>query len=319
MKTKINNKKPNLKLNNMAGLVITSSSYSGEAAGQYIAPALLSAKSLDDVTVLENIKYKRVLNNVVGADLVTEADCDFLNAGTLTLTESVLAPKALKINIDLCSDTMAQDWMAQQMRAGRNNNYIPQSFEEFVVSYLGESVADHVETNFWNGSASGGGFQGLATDTSGILATNDDVVDITPTTVTISNILTELGKVRDAIPTAVYGSADLNIYVSTKIMRLYIEKMANLGYLNQYHVGAAPLNFEGINIVHASGLADNRMVAARKSNVFFGTDLYGDMSELTILDMSKIDGSSNVRCVMKFSAGGQIAAASDVVYYGTSA
>lgn len=319
MKTKINNKKPNLKLSNMAGLVITSSSYSGEAAGQYIAPALLSAKSLDDVTVLENIKYKRVLNNVVGAGLVTAADCDFANAGTLTLTESVLAPTPLKINIDLCSDTMAQDWMAQQMRAGRNNNYIPQSFEEFVVSYLGESVADHVETNFWNGTATGGGFQGLATDTTGILATNGDVVDITPTTVTISNILTELGKVRDAIPTAVYGSADLNIYVSTKIMRLYIEKMANLGYLNQYHVGAAPLNFEGINIVHASGLADNRMVAARKSNVFFGTDLYGDMSELTILDMSKIDGSSNVRCVMKFSAGGQIAAASDVVYYGTTA
>ena len=102
-------------------------------------------------------------------------------------------------------------------------------------------------------------------------------------------------------------------------MRLYIEKMAALGYLNQYHVGAAPLNFEGINLVHAPGLADNRMCAMRKSNIFFGTDLFGDMTQLSILDMSKIDGSSNVRCVMKFSAGGQIVAGEDCVYYGTTA
>ena len=143
------------------GLIITSSTYAGESAGQYIAPALLSAKSLDDVTVLENIKYKRVLNKVEGASLVQEAGCDFYEAGSLTLTEAVLEPKALKINIDLCSDTMAQDWMAQQMRAGRNNNYIPQSFEEFVVGYLGETVANHVETNFWNGADSGAGFKEL--------------------------------------------------------------------------------------------------------------------------------------------------------------
>lgn len=303
----------------MAGLVITSSSYSGEQAGQYIGTALLSAKSLDETTILENIKFKRVLNKVAGSGLVTAADCDFANAGTLTLTESVLAPTPLKINIDLCSDTMAQDWMAQRMRAGRNNNYIPADFEQFVMGYLGETISDHVETNFWNGVATGGGFQGLATDTTGILAENTDVVDVTPTTVTISNILTELGKVRDAIPQAVYGSADLNIYVSTKIMRLYIAKMAALGYMNQYHVGAAPLNFEGINIVHAPGLGDDRMVAARKSNLFFGTDLFSDMTQLNILDMSKLDGSSNVRIVAKFSAGGQVADGSQVVFYGTTA
>ena len=303
----------------MAGLVITGSTYAGESAGQYIGTALLSAASLDSVTVLENIKFKRVLNKVAGAGLVTAADCDFTNAGTLTLTESVLSPKALKINIDLCSDTMAQDWLAAKMRAGRNNQTIPQDFEQFVIGYLGETIADHVETNFWNGVDTAGGFQGLATDTSGVLATNTDVIDIVPTTVTITNVLTELNKVKNAIPDAVYGSADLNIYISTKIMRLYIEKMANLGYLNQYHVGAAPLNFEGINLVHASGLADNRMVAARESNVFFGTDLFSDMTQLTILPMNQIDGSSNVRFVAKFSAGGQVADGSQVVYYGTSA
>ena len=35
------------------------SNYSGEHAGQYIGAALRSAKSLENLTILENIKFKR--------------------------------------------------------------------------------------------------------------------------------------------------------------------------------------------------------------------------------------------------------------------
>ena len=46
----------------MAGLVITGSTYAGESAGQYIGTALLSAASLDSVTVLENIISELSIN-----------------------------------------------------------------------------------------------------------------------------------------------------------------------------------------------------------------------------------------------------------------
>ena len=54
-------------------LTITSSSYNGEHAGQYVNAALRSAKSLDFVTILDNVNHKRVVNKVAGANLVKDA------------------------------------------------------------------------------------------------------------------------------------------------------------------------------------------------------------------------------------------------------
>lgn len=84
-------------------LTITSSSYNGEHAGQYVNAALRSAKSLDFVTILDNVSHKRVVNKVAGANLVKDATCDFTeNSATLTLTESVLFVEPFQINIDVC-------------------------------------------------------------------------------------------------------------------------------------------------------------------------------------------------------------------------
>ena len=56
-------------------LTITSSSYAGEHAGLYISAALKQAKSLDFLTVRENVNYKEVVNKVAGADLVKDRSC----------------------------------------------------------------------------------------------------------------------------------------------------------------------------------------------------------------------------------------------------
>ena len=75
------------------------------------------------------------------------------------------------------------------------------------------------------------------------------------------------------------------------------------------------MTFDGINIVLASGLAANTMVAAEKSNLFFGTGLMNDQQEVKVIDMADIGGSQNVRVVMRFTAGIQHAIGSDIVLY----
>ena len=57
------------------------------------------------------------------------------------------------------------------------------------------------------------------------------------------------------------------------------------------------------------------MVAAEKSNLFFGTGLLNDMNEVKVIDMADIDGSQNVRVVMRFTAGIQYGIGSDIVLY----
>ena len=80
-----------------------------------------------------------------------------------------------------------------------------------------------------------------------------------------------------------------------------------------YNNGA--LSYDGVKVVIGAGLPDDSMMAAQKSNLYFGTGLLSDHNEVKLLDMSDLDGSQNCRVVMRFTAGVQIGIAEDVVIY----
>ena len=122
------------------------------------------------------------------------------------------------------------------------------------------------------------------------------------------------------IPDAVFGKEDLLIYASTNVAKAYQTALAgqtNIGsFNNQLNVGEKPYNFNGIEIVHAPGMSANSIVAAQKSNLFFGTGLLSDYNEVKVLDMADLDGSQNFRVIMRYTAGTQFAIGQDIVYYG---
>jgi hypothetical protein len=64
------------------------------------------------------------------------------------------------------------------------------------------------------------------------------------------------------------------------------------------------------------GLGANAIVAAEKSNLYFGTGLLSDYNEVKVLDMSDIDGSQNFRVIMRYTAGTVYGIGQDIVYYG---
>ena len=122
----------------------TTSNYAGKAAGFYISAALNQANSLDYLTLIENVKFKSNIQKMAGSGLVQDSSCDFTDAGTLALTENVLTPKLLQINLDLCKSTLLDSWEALQMRAGAGAPP-PASFDDYVISYMGEIIANGVE------------------------------------------------------------------------------------------------------------------------------------------------------------------------------
>jgi hypothetical protein len=109
-------------------------------------------------------------------------------------------------------------------------------------------------------------------------------------------------KLVDAIPSALYGKEDLNLYVSQNVARAYVRALggfaaAGLGANGTNAQGTqwynnGSLSFDGVKIFVANGLSDNYMVAAEKSNLFFGTGLLSDHNEVKVIDMADIDGSS---------------------------
>jgi hypothetical protein len=291
------------------------SNYAGKAFGQYISAALKEAKSLEGLTILENVKYKENIRKMAGSSLVADATCDFTDAGTLALTEKVLEPKNLQINVDLCKKTLLSGWEAEEMRAGAFNRTAP-TFDQYVLSYFGEIIADAVEGSIWQGAAaSAGQFEGFQTATTGAFAVDGTVVASTASgAYTETNIIDNLQTLVADIPSNVYGRDDLSIYMNWKTYRFYISAISTLGYLNAYNMtGDYKPVFEGINIQPCPGMADNVMVAAEKSNLFFGTDLLSDNTNIKMLDMTDLDGSDNLRVVAKFSGGVQVGVGSDIV------
>ena len=303
--------------------VSLTTTYAGEFSGKYIAAALLSASTLDNgaISILPNVKFKSVIQKGATDDIVKDASCDFVtNQGTLTLTEAVLQPDEFQVNLQLCKKDLHNSWEAAQMGYSAHDSLAP-SFAEFVIGHVAAKVADRTEKNIWSGVGTNSGqFDGFAQK----LGADADVIDVVGTTVTAANVIAEMGKVVDAIPSAVYGQEDLTLYVSSNVARAYIRALggfaANIGANGSDNKGTqwyngGELSFDGVNIFVAKGLADDTMIAAQKSNLYFGTGVLNDQNEVKVIDMSDIDGSQNVRIIMRFTAGVQHVFGGDIVLY----
>jgi hypothetical protein len=298
----------------------TTSNFSGKAAGFYISAALKEAKSLEYLTMIENIKFKSNIQKQALSGVLADATCNFTGAGTLALTEAVLEPKNLQVNLDLCKSTLLDSWEALQMRAGAGAPP-PASFDDYVISYMAGVIADGTEGGIWTGTAAGAGsFQGFVGTGGYLLAAQDGtVVQVdndggAATAYTAGNIIANLQDLTAAIPTTVYVKEDLHIYMSPKTFRLYISAVSTLGYINAYSMNKEyDAVFEGVKIAVLPGMKNDAMVAAQKSNLFFGTDLLSDATRITILDMAALDGSDNMRLVARYSSGVKQGIGSDIV------
>ena len=299
------------------------STYAGEFAGKYISASLLSGNTIANglIEVKPNVKFKEVLKRVDLSGMIANASCDFTDAGTVALTERILEPKSLQINLELCKTPFESDFEAISMGYSAHDN-LPKTFSDYFIGLMAGKIAEATENSIWSGSAGAGSFDGFSTLlTAATLPAGQDIVG---TTVTASNVIDELGKVVDAIPSSLYGNDDLLMYVSQNVFRAY--KRA-LGGFQANGVGANGVNgqganqdidvqfFDGVKVVSANGLADDTMVATLKTNLYFGTGLLADTNEIKVLDMADLDGSKNVRFIARYTASVQIGVLEDVVFY----
>jgi hypothetical protein len=305
------------------------STYAGEFAGQYISAALLSAKTLDNrlVTIKPNVKYKEVIQKVDVAGIVQDASCDFVTSGSVALTERILEPKELQVNLQLCKQEFVDSWESLQLGYSAFDT-IPANFNDYLISYVAGFVAQATEESIWKGTNSNGQFAGFeslfsasiaAGGATAVLPAKSGSVIISGS-VNAANVISVIGSVYDTIPNAVFGKEDLLIYVSTNVAKAYQTALGGnanqSGFNTQMNVGEKPFNFQGIEIVTCPGMSNDTIVAAQKSNLFFGTGLLSDHNEVRVLDMANLDGSQNYRVIMRYTSGVQFGIGQDIVYFG---
>lgn len=325
----------------MATTTSITTTYAGEFAGQYVAASLLEAKTLSQggITIKPNVKFKEVLKKLSLDGIVKDATCDFSDTSTITLTERILVPEEQQVNLQICKSDFASDWEAVQMGYSAYHD-VPPTFADFVLGHIAAKVAERTELSIWSGDTdTSGQFDGF-TKKLGLDADLPAANEVAGATVTSANVIAELGKIVDAIPSSMYGAEGLYIYVSQNIARAYVRALGGFASLTQQNaaadenvgvtsIGGAGVNsqgtmwyqngglmVDGVKIFVANGLADNKAIATTKDNLFFGTGLISDHNEVKLLDMADLDGSQNARIIMRFTAGVEYANVEDIVTYG---
>ena len=311
----------------MATTLSLTTTYAGESAGKYIGAALLTGPTLaqNAVTVKQNIKYKEVVKTLAASGLSADASCDFTPTGTVTIAERVLTPKELQVNLVLCKSNFKSDWDAISMGYSAMDN-LPPNMQTFMIERISKQIAAETEVNVWTGAdGASGSFTGFATAIA-LDAALPSAQEVAGTSVTAANVIAELRKLVDALPARLYGVDGLTLYVSQNIYKCYLQALGGYaasgvganGYDNKGSMwfNGQPLFIDGIPLFMANGMANNTAMLTYKDNLWFGTGLLNDQNEVKIIDMADIDGSQNVRFVMRYTAGTQYGFAGDIVTYG---
>jgi hypothetical protein len=314
----------------MATQPVITTTYAGQFAGKYISAALLSAPTIENggVTVMPNIKFKSVIQRLETASVLEDASCDFQTNATVDLTERILEVKDLQVNMQLCKSQFHNTW--QGIEQGFSSfDTLPKSFADYLIAHVASQVASANEVSLWQGSSAvGGEFDGLFS--TALVDVNLPAAQLIPTAViTPANVIAQMQLVDDAIPASLYGKADLKIYVSQNVAKAYVAALGGFGAIgagslansgtnaqgSQWYTNGA-LSFNGTPVFMANGLPADSMLATTTSNLYFGCSLLSDQSLVKVLDMSDIDGSQNVRVIMRMAAGATYGVIEDIVVYG---
>jgi hypothetical protein len=290
--------KNNLIKTHLSGPTVSPNTYAGLFSNKYIAAALLSGDTLakELITLHPNVAYKEVIRNYQNSISIDAATCDFTDSSSVTLGEYVLTTTEKQVNLQLCKNQLRTTWEAAQAGFSAFEK-LPATFEEFMLAQTAAEVAQSNEIGIWKSNLwyTGGMVQ--------YLIDNSAIVRPFSGATSGSNVVARLQEALDYSPAALYGKEGYQFYVGPSTMKAYQAALSAGNYNFQFYVGEKPMNFQGIPVTMCPGLNDYDCVLGLKSDLHFGTGLLSDYNEVKVIDMSDIDGSQNVRVIMRFTGG----------------
>lgn len=283
---------------------------------ELIAKAVIGAKSANLFTLQTGIKGPTALNlissNVVFGDGST---CGWTESGATSLSQAILTPRALKINMSICDKNLLTKWANYLVRveAGKTDADLP--FEEEFVNDVIKGIKAGVEKMIYQGDSSNASnveFDGLIKILTA--SGNSTIVTTGASSVTSYNFIKQVAA---QMPASILDRDDLVILVS---MPMYMDFIQNLVSSNLYHYN--PGNGENeyllpgtnIRVIGVNGLNNTAdydyVIAGSLANMFYGINLE-DSDEIFDLWYSK--DNREFRFVVEFVAGVQVAYQDEIV------
>lgn len=275
-----------------------------------IAKAVLGAKTASLFTLQSGVKSPTALN-LISTDVVfgDGSTCGWNEAGSTTLSQRILTPAALKVNMAFCDKKLLDKWANYQVQVAAGSKTLP--FEEDFVTSITTSVDEKLEQMIWQGDSTKSGVNEFDGMIKILEASGAGTVKVAIAKGTAS--YDAIKSVAAAIPNESYAE-DTVIFVGMEIFRKFIAELvaANLYHYNPNDKeGEYTLPGTALKVIAVNGLnGTNKIVAGRLSNMFYGTDLAGDEE---VYKLWYSEDNREFRLVIEFIGGVQVAYPDQIV------
>lgn len=249
--------------------------------------ALVGTGSRQRFGIQTGIKTSAYLNYLeLNPTLQDGKGCGFTAAGSATLTQRTITTAVIKVNMDVCPDSLLGKYAEYLVRIGANSNELP--FEQYIIDGVTTEINKKIEKLIWQGDTT----QASNTDLkwlNGILkqlASDSDKVAVSIASGT--TIYNAIKAVYMAIPEETLERG-AEIYVSPANYRDFLMAMVEKNYF--HYSGpqdSAPEEFvfpgTDVKVVKTPGLAgvNDRIVASFPENFVYGCDAEGDLEDVKI-------------------------------------
>lgn len=291
-------------------------SYVEQRRPELIAKAVVGAKSANLFTLQSGIKGPTALNlissNIVFGDGAT---CGWTESGATSLSQAILTPRALKINMSICDKTLLDKWANYLVRVEADKTDRDLPFEQEFIDDVIKNVKAGVEKMIYQGDASNSSnveFDGLLKTLTA--SGNTTILTTGASSLSAYNFVKQVAA---NMPASILDRDDLVILVSMPVYMAFIQDLvsANLYHYNpgngdnEYLLPGTNIRVIGVNGLNNTATYDYA-IGGSLSNMFYGCNLQ-DGDEIFDLWYSK--DNREFRIAIEFVAGVQVAFQNEIV------
>lgn len=294
----------------MAINVSTLGTYVDEQRLPLLRNAVIGARSAYHFNLQTGVKGATALNLLgTNVEFGDGSACGWNEAGTSTLSQRILTPGAIKINMSFCDKQLLKTWANYEVRVAAGQKTLP--FEEDFMKGVGEDVAAKLEKAIWQGDTASSDknlnkFDGVIKVLSGATLASSITYASGDTKSKIVN------EVYAAIPSAAYSKGEVVMYVGEDFYRAYVQELVangNLVITTGLNDVAMPESIlipaTNVRIIGVGGLnGTDKVYASYKDNFVYGVDLTGDEEKY---DFWYSQDNREHRLAIEFVAGTQVA------------
>ena len=284
--------------------------YTEEHKLPLLRKAVIGAKSAKLFNLMTGVKGSTALNLLdTTVEFGDGSSCGWNSAGKSELSQRVLVPGAVKVNMDFCDKKLLRFWMNYDVRVAAGQKNLP--FEEDFMNGVIDGINATLEKAIWQGDTAKSSEPNL-NKFDGIVKIAGAASVAATTTYNPASMSQTVADLYKAIPDAAFSKGDVVIYMSSADYRKYILELVangNLVITTGVNDVAMPESVlvpgTNVRVYGVDGLNGvNKMYASFKDNFVFGTDMEGDEEKF---DLWYSQDNREFRISIEFVAGTQIA------------